>query len=231
MSDIFNSKEGYNLASDLYDSWIWQSIWSKIDGNLIKKWIVNSKKCHFLDLGIGTGNFIDIIYPSVKSFTGVDSSELMLQKAKNKHCDKNITLINEDVLNFSINKKFSKVLSTRVLGHINPKLINKFFQNISVLSEENASLLITDLHPEYSFDFSHVYHQDKKNGIKIQNYSHNLNKIIKALENNSFKVKSIKEFSKKDLLNINIELKNSSKNLNHLKNDHKVYLAIEAIKV
>lgn len=82
--------------------------------------LIPSKTASLLDLGCGTGlelDFILSVYPDIK-VTGIDLSETMLAKLREKHPEENVKLICGDYFNTSLGKnKFNVAVSVESLHH------------------------------------------------------------------------------------------------------------------
>jgi ubiquinone/menaquinone biosynthesis C-methylase UbiE len=95
----------YDLKSGSYDELYSEEQISKYRS--VRKWFELNSQTKILDIGCGTGLFIEKIEEKVELIIGIDLSIRMLQKAKLKLCNKfNTHLINSD-MEFLPLKKYS----------------------------------------------------------------------------------------------------------------------------
>lgn len=86
-----------------------------------------------LDLGCGTGLELDSIfklYPDV-AVTGIDITEEMLEKLREKYKDKQITLINGDYFNTDIGQcRFDAAISFQTMHHFNHEMKTGLYKKV-----------------------------------------------------------------------------------------------------
>lgn len=100
----------FSWNPDLYDSK--HGFVSEYGMNILE--ILDPQKDEvILDLGCGTGDLTKIISDKSKEVIGLDNSEVMIEKAKEKYPLINFVIGN--IINFSINKTFDAIFSNAVL--------------------------------------------------------------------------------------------------------------------
>ncbi|MFH1587810.1 MAG: class I SAM-dependent methyltransferase [Candidatus Diapherotrites archaeon] len=100
-----------------------------------------------LDLGCGTGEFLSFLENSFDCY-GIDSSKKMLGIASKKL--KKSLLSAQDLINFSLNKKFDAITCFNVIEEILPSQINGFFSTaFNSLNKKGFFLLSLALLPFY----------------------------------------------------------------------------------
>lgn len=114
MSDFFTAR------ADGYDEHMLKDVEGCRDGYQKLAQLLPENTGSLLDLGCGTGLELDEIFkimPDIK-VTGVDLTQAMLLKLKQKHADKNLTLINASYFdcNFGM-KAFDAVVSFQTMHH------------------------------------------------------------------------------------------------------------------
>ena len=96
-----------------------------------------------LEVGCGDGFGSTIVAQVVKSLTGIDYQEYSIKnQAKNKWLQEQTDLVVHDILENPYPKKFDAIYSLDVIEHIEPKLENRFLENIIKSSKGNGSLII-----------------------------------------------------------------------------------------
>ena len=145
----------------------WKSkITRKLELSFIDSLVETDKKQKILEIGVGTG-FIAKLLVEKGNFTGLDISDEMLGRAKVLLGE--VALIKGDILNLSLNKKFDKAVSVRVISHFDKKDAITALNNINkvlvdggelVFNLENVSYIrravrkITNWGSTYTFQYS-----------------------------------------------------------------------------
>ena len=85
-----------------------------------------------LDLGCGTGLELDEIFKRFPSLavTGIDLSDAMLNRLKEKHPQKNLTLICGDYFEVPFGEDFDAALSFESLHHFTPEAKGKLYRKL-----------------------------------------------------------------------------------------------------
>ena len=100
-----------------------------------------------LDLGCGTGNTI-LRLPHNCRVCGVDVSRKMIEIAREKLSDRQVTFVVEDILQYVNSndlRPFDAIISTYALHHLTPSERAIFFQLIRQNSRPDVALVIGDL--------------------------------------------------------------------------------------
>lgn len=99
-----------------------------------------------LDLGCGTGLELDEIFPRFPelSVTGVDISEAMLSRLREKHSDKRLKLINGDYFTADFGSDFDCIVAFQTLHHFNSEKKYELFQKIYRALKAGGSFIYTD---------------------------------------------------------------------------------------
>lgn len=130
MSDFFETR------TDMYDEHMLQEVEGCKEGYKKMATLIPQGTCKLLDLGCGTGLELDEIFrllPDI-SVTGIDLTEMMLQRLREKHPDKNMKLICGDYFEVPFGGEFDCAVSFQTMHHF-PKdkklgLYKKIFDSI-----------------------------------------------------------------------------------------------------
>lgn len=114
MSDFFTAR------ADGYDAHMLNDVEGCKDGYVKMAELLPDAVTNILDLGCGTGLELDEIfkiYPNIKVI-GVDLTKAMLDRLKQKHPDKDLTLINASYFNYNFGiEKFDAIISFQTMHH------------------------------------------------------------------------------------------------------------------
>lgn len=137
-------KEIYDGWSVDYDKNYKENPAAMAEKPYILKLLKPNKKDKVLDIGCGTGIWMNKLAPDVKSVLGVDVSKGMLEIAKQKTAKhKNVELIYSKFPTSKLKgKKFDKILSSLVLNHIRD--IDGFFREVNKLLKKGGRIVFSD---------------------------------------------------------------------------------------
>ena len=136
MSDFFTARAAG------YDEHMLREVEGCKEGYIKMAELLPKEVTELLDLGCGTGLELDEIFkinPYVK-VTGIDLTQAMLDKLKQKHPDKNLSLINASYFDYNFgNSKFDAVISFQTMHHFSKedklKLYSKVFSALKAKGE------------------------------------------------------------------------------------------------
>ena len=98
----------YNFFPKIYDKFMEYadySLWKDLVLTAIKKYDIDT--VNFIDLGCGTGKLLSLLSDRFAECDGIDISENMIKKAKDKTKDqKNINVFLDDMVTFRSTKKY-----------------------------------------------------------------------------------------------------------------------------
>ncbi len=100
-------------------------------------------KGSLLDLGAGTGYYLNGFAKNFSSITAVDSSAEMLEIFSKNNSGAKIKTAREDAIKFSTAKKFDNVLCIGLLNYLPNKDMEKIIGKIFKLTKKGGRLLIT----------------------------------------------------------------------------------------
>lgn len=118
-----------------------------------------------LDLGCGTGLELDEIF-KIKPFinvTGIDLTQAMLDKLKQKHPNKNLKLINESYFDYDFGTaKYDTAVSFQTLHHFSHEDKLKLYKKIFNALKSNGEYIECDYMVESQEDEDFYYSENKR---------------------------------------------------------------------
>jgi len=191
---------------------------------LLLKYITPEDKV--LDLGCGNGRFYELLRERMVDYVGVDSSEQLIQIAKQKYPDLEFRVTDALDLPFA-DDSFDKVVSVAVLHHIpSKKYRQKFMAEAGRVLKKGGILIITvwDLWKKKKIkkmifkygllklfgltklDFKDILYpwKNSKGEVVTKRYFHCFKpeELKNLAENSGFKIKEIREIGKSPRSNI-----------------------------
>lgn len=137
--------------------------------NIVKEY----KPKVLLEVGIGFGRIIELLYDKVEEYIGLDISKEVIEYCNKKYNHNNIHLYNKDIRKSGINKKVDMIiLPFNVINNFYTKEdFNKLFKNLRKMSHSNTVIIIDTFNPnnEYLKESKKykVTHDFKLNGKTI----------------------------------------------------------------
>ena len=168
MSDTVKQYYRNRIKSDNHNSLLWQ-VGKTVNGkevsrdqiDLIIKTITQSLQLGetdvVLDVGCGNGLITREIAPRVSTITGVELTPELFEVATGVNSGRNITYINQDILNLdasTCDRKFSKVYAYEVIQHISYCSSDNLFARLNAITTDNATIFlggILDIEKKWEF--------------------------------------------------------------------------------
>lgn len=105
--------------------------------NEINNKFTSKQQLNVLEIGCGTGTFCDLFLKlGVKSYTGVDISDKMIEIAKNKFDNLNVNFITSSIEEIDLTQKYDIIISSSFLHHMYD--LNLVMQKINNLLKDNG---------------------------------------------------------------------------------------------
>ena len=167
---------------------------AKVIADAILKKFSLTENMQIMDFGVGTGLLGFEIAKHVKQVYGVDMSQSMLEKLKEKNRPNlHIEAIHQDIVKKPLEMQFDGIISSMTLHHVQD--IEKFFDSIYKNLHKNGFIAIADLEKEdgtFHSDNTGVYHY----GFEEEELTHHLKNA--GFQNISFeKINTISKPHKK----------------------------------
>jgi len=190
---------GYELVSRYYNEWYWQSFWIANERPLIVQELARfcSQASLALDVGTGTGLYLEESLRLGIKCVGVDASHVMLDQAR-KILPPSVELIcaTIDKLPFH-DKTFNLVTACRVLSHT--ANLNIAMQELGRVSNIGCRLIVSDVSACHNYTTTRIPTPD--GDVHIETHKHTLDQLVAAAENSAYwTVEKIKSVAYKDLL-------------------------------
>lgn len=150
---------GYDQWASFYDQYANPTI--AIDELAFPDIYSEIKNKNVLEVGCGTGRHTRRLLAMGNKVTGIDVSEGMLQRLREKIHDKDLILLNGDFTNTDISGgPFDAIIESLVLEHV-PDL-TVFFRKSRGLLKPGGQLFLSEIHPERTSSgvFAHFRTQD-----------------------------------------------------------------------
>lgn len=159
MSDFFTARvEGY-------DDHMIKTVEGCKEGYIKMAELLPKEANELLDLGCGTGLELDEIFkikPNIK-VTGIDLTQAMLDKLKQKHPNKNLKLINESYFDYDFGiSKYDAAVSFQTLHHFSHEDKLKLYTKIFNALKNNGEYIECDYMVESQEDEDFYYSENKR---------------------------------------------------------------------
>lgn len=159
MSDFFTARvEGY-------DDHMINTVEGCKEGYIKMAELLPKEANELLDLGCGTGLELDEIFkikPHIK-VTGIDLTQAMLDKLKQKHPDKNMKLINESYFHYDFGiSKYDAAVSFQTLHHFSHEDKLKLYTKVFNALKANGEYIECDYMVENQEDEDFYYSENKR---------------------------------------------------------------------
>lgn len=178
-SNVYKSKEGYNLYASNYDQT--SKFLDTFEKDFLLTILSKIKVVKALDLGCGTGRLIPTLKKSATKVTAADVSEEMLRIVKQKFPEVETSLANVNDLPFN-EGYFDLVVASFLIVHVRDLEIA--FDQIYRVLKDGGIFIVTNINQKKAPKL------ELKNGeeIVIESHYHRPVDVIKALEKSIFKI-------------------------------------------
>lgn len=194
-----SSRNSYNDVAASYDNWYWQQLWRNNEAPILEKLFKAWKGTEVLDVGIGTGAYVQELCDLGFKVTGIDSSLEMIKVCSRKYNDLvrsgRLELIDSNFLEYTFDKKFKNVLSSRVLHHVSS--LDIYFKRLNDCTLKGSNVVLTDIHPDY--EYNHINFKVNDNKFTIPIYHFTYSELLSRLQENNFQIKNEIILRKNDL--------------------------------
>ena len=147
-----------------------------------------------LELGCGTGKNTEWLITKAKYIIGLDFSQEMLNKARNKITSDKIRFQQADLKKpWNIENNFADLITCSLtLEHI--KDLDFIFNQAYEKIKSGGKFFISELHPARQYLGSKAKYETENGIEELEVYVHHLSEYLQAAERNSFKLVKINEW-------------------------------------
>lgn len=189
-------QEAYNNWSAIYDTN--QNKTRDLEAVTLKHILKGKTFENILEIGCGTGKNTEWLHKKTKNLVGVDFSEDMLEKAKQKIRSENVQFVRADIQeDWSFEDKiFDLVTCSLVLEHIEG--LNLVFKRIQHVLTQNGLFYIGELHPFKQYLGTKAQFETDAGTYELTCFTHHVSDFYKAASENGFECMDINEWFDND---------------------------------
>lgn len=186
----------YDAVAPSYDRWHWQKFWKRNERPEIEAALCTSPPTStIVDLGTGTGIYLDLLCATGNYVVGIDLSEKMLIQAQRK-APLYVSLIQADVTRIPLKSdSVGTILGARVLSHVRHPV--KFFSEIRRVAMTGATALVTDVHPYHAYDRVRI--RTAHMNLSVETHKHPLDQLVETAERNQLQLVERREYTVDEL--------------------------------
>ncbi|MGB1206018.1 MAG: class I SAM-dependent DNA methyltransferase [Chitinophagales bacterium] len=147
-----------------------------------------------LELGCGTGKNTIWLLKKAERIIGIDFSEEMLNKAKEKTASKKVQFTKANLTKaWNVENQFADLItSSLTLEHI--KDLNHIFEQAYQKLKESGIFFISELHPSKQYKGSGAKYELENETVKLEVYTHHITDYTESAKQNGFELLEIKEW-------------------------------------
>jgi len=192
-------ENAYNIWAHQYDTNVNRT--RDLDKKCTIETLNNLAFKNVLELGCGTGKNTEWLLNKAERIIGLDFSQEMLNKAKEKISDKRVTFKKADLTkDWKVENNFADLItSSLTLEHIK-NLDHIFFQANQKL-KKNGLFFISELHPFKQYLGSKAQYETENGTKELEVYVHHISEYIDDAKNNGFQLIELKEWFDKNSKN------------------------------
>jgi len=147
-----------------------------------------------LELGCGTGKNTSWLLTKTKKIIGLDFSQEMLNKAKEKISTESVIFKKNDLTeDWEVCNGFAGLITCSLaLEHI--KDLNHIFNQAYLKLKKNGLFFISELHPFKQYSGSKARYETEDGTKELEAYIHHISEYIDTAKTNDLKLVEIKEW-------------------------------------
>jgi len=187
-----NIQKSYNLWSEQYDTN--KNKTRDLDALVTKSTLVNFEFNTILELGCGTGKNTEWLLSKAKKIIGLDFSEGMLAKAKDKINDDKVTFIKTDLTkDWKLNNNyFDLITCSLTLEHI--ENLNIVFKQTYYKLKKGGLFFISELHPFKQYLGSKARFKTENGVQELEVFTHHVSDYLESASNFGFELIILNEW-------------------------------------
>lgn len=185
-------KEAYNSWANSYDTI--KNKTRDLEKIAAKQTLKNYNFSTIIELGCGTGKNTEWLTEKANSIIGLDFSQKMLNKAKDKIKSSNVKFQQADLTKpWNINDNYADLISCSLtLEHISD--INFIFSEAYKKLKTKGIFFICELHPFKQYTGSKAKFEKENKIVELEVYTHNVSEYVNTAFKNNFKILELNEW-------------------------------------
>lgn len=175
------ARAAYDIFAERYDHWHWQEFWHRNEWPHVKRMVeAASRQVAILDIGVGTGFYLNLLRSETRCLCGIDISFNMLKAAK-RRLETSAHLVQADALHIPFPRaSFQVILLNRVASHV-PNL-NALVSELARVLTSEGRVVVSDLAPEHAYQCTEF--EAPHNRVLVETYKHSVQDWKRAAESN-----------------------------------------------
>lgn len=185
-------EKAYNIWSDQYDTN--ENKTRDLDKKSTIETLSKFDFSNVVELGCGTGKNTKWLLERATQVIGLDFSQEMLDKAKEKISDDKVTFKKADLRrNWEIDNAFADLITCSLtLEHI--KDLNHIFNQTRQKLKTGGLFFISELHPFKQYSGSKAKYETENGTQELEVYIHHISEYLNDANNNGFKLNELNEW-------------------------------------
>lgn len=185
-------KKAYNSWADQYDTN------ENKTRDLDQKATINTLTKHefstVLELGCGTGKNTVFLLEKANAIIGMDFSQEMLNKAKERVNDNRVKFLKADLTeNWNIEDDYADLVTCSLtLEHI--KGLDSIFEQVYKKLKSNGIFFISELHPFKQYSGSKAKFESENKINELETYIHHVSEYLLCAKKSGFEMIELKEW-------------------------------------
>ncbi|AMC11170.1 methyltransferase type 11 [Lutibacter profundi] len=185
-------EKAYNSWAAQYDSN--ENKTRELDKIVTISTLSNYKFSTVIELGCGTGKNTLWLLKKAQKIIGLDFSQEMLKKAKEKIKNSNVVFKNADITKpWDIENEFANLITSNLtLEHI--KNLDFIFNQAFKKLKPNGVFFISELHPFKQYSGSKARFESENGTVALEVYTHHISEYLNSAKKYNFKLIEINEW-------------------------------------
>jgi len=185
-------ENAYNIWANQYDTNVNRT--RDLDKKCTIETLNNFDFKNVIELGCGTGKNTEWLLNKAERIIGLDFSQEMLNKAKEKIFDKRIIFKKANLTkDWEIENNFADLItSSLTLEHI--ENLDHIFSQANRKLKKNGLFFISELHPFKQYSGSKAKFETENGTEELEVYVHHISEYIDDAKNNDFQLIELKEW-------------------------------------
>lgn len=190
------AREAYDSAAPYYDRRNWRVFWERNEAPVIRRTLKNEVGCATaLDVGTGTGIYLQDLATNCSFVVGVDVSYQMLLRARNRSVDR-VALVQGDVQELPVaSRSVDVVLLARVLSNV--ENLGVALGEIRRILVPGGAVIVTDVHSQHKYASSRM--PTEFGALRVKTYKRHPDQVCREADRFGLKAAVCTSYRYKDL--------------------------------